>query len=122
MNVEQNTRERPVTALRKQELLERIGEYVDAHLGERVTLKRISEEFQVSVSTVTQLYQHRAGTTFHQFLTQKRLAAARELIDQGVPLEQVGRKVGYSDHSSFYRAFRQAFGVSPRAFRRGKTE
>ena len=122
MNVEKNIRERPVTALRKQELLERIGEYADAHLGERVTLKMIADEFQVSISTVTQLYQYRAGTTFHQFLTQKRLAAARELISQGVPLEQVGRQVGYSDHSSFYRAFRQAFGISPREFRQGKTE
>ena len=115
---ERNTRERPVTALRKQELLNRINAYVDEHIEERITLQLVSEYFGVSISTVTQLFQHMAGTTFHQFLTQRRMSAAQELIHQGVALEEVGKRIGYTDHSSFYRAFRQTYGVSPRDFKR----
>ena len=117
MNIERNTRERAVTAQRKQALLDGIRDYVDANLGNRITLQLISEHFQVSVSTVTQLFQRRAGTTFHQFLTERRMAAAQELIARNIPLEEVGKRVGYTDHSSFYRAFRQYFGVSPRVYK-----
>ena len=116
------TQERPVTAQRKQELLDGINAYVDANLHRRITLSQLSEHFGVSVSTVTQLFQRKAGTTFHQFLTQRRMAAAEEMIRNGMALEEVGKKLGYSDHSSFYRCFRQTYGVSPREFRQGKTE
>ena len=122
MSNEKMIRERPGTTQRKQDLLERIGTYVEANLHRRVTLQEISGEFKVSVSTVTQLFQKRANTTFHQYLTHCRMEAAQELIRSGVPLEEVGRQVGYTDHSSFYRAFRQTFGVSPREFKQGKQE
>lgn len=105
---------------RKQLLLEQITAYVDANLTKRLTLKQIAEQFGVSVSTVTQLYQKRTNTTFHQFLTARRMEMARNLIAQGKPLESVGKEVGYQDHSTFYRAFHQTYGISPREYR--KTE
>ena len=111
-------RERPATARRKEQLLREICAYVDTHLEEGTSLRSVASYFQVSISTVTQLFQHKSDKTFHQYLTQRRMAAAEELIAKGVPLEEVGKRVGYADHSSFYRAFRQYFGVSPRDFKR----
>ena len=58
----------------------------------------------------------------YKFLTERRMAAAVELIQQGVPLEEVGKRLGYTDHSSFYRAFRKQFGMSPRDYKSGKEE
>lgn len=122
MNNEKMVRERPLTARRKEELLKGICAYVDDHLEERITLQLVADHFRVSVSTVTQLFQHWADTTFHRFLTDRRMRRAQELIHRNVPLEEVGKRVGYTDHSSFYRAFRQHFGVAPRDFRREKKE
>ena len=120
MNKKNTSAERFGTTLRKQQLLDQICTYVDTHLTERITLQIISEHFHVSISTVTQLFQKKAGLTFHQFLTNRRMAAAKELIARGVPLEEVGKQVGYNDHSSFYRAFRNYYGTSPRDFKRGQ--
>jgi len=116
----ENTRERPMTAVRKAELLDSISVYLDKNLHTRITLKDVAEHFHVSVSTVTQLFQRKAGITFHQYLTRKRMEAAAEQIRSGVPLEEVGKQLGYTDHSSFYRAFKQTYGVSPREFKRGR--
>ena len=110
-------KERPGTNLRKHVLLEQIAAYVDANLTEKLTLKVISAQCGVSVSTVTQLFQKKASTTFHEFVTQRRLEMAKKLIHDGVPLEQVGKEVGYRDHSTFYRAFRRYFHLSPREYR-----
>lgn len=114
-------RERPGTVLAKKFLMEQITDYVEANLTEKITLKRIADQFSVSVSTVTQLFQKKSQSTFHDFLTKLRMEKARTLILQGMPLESVGREIGYRDHSTFYRAFRQTFGISPREYRKALT-
>ena len=91
---------------------------MQANLAEKITLKQIADQFSVSVSTVTQLFQRKAETTFHGFVTRCRMEKAQDLILQGLPLESVGKAIGYQDHSTFYRAFRQTFGISPREYRK----
>lgn len=118
MNKENTHRERSGTALRKQQLLEQVCTYLEENLSQRITLHSVSDHFHVSISTITQLFQKKAGVTFHKYLTDQRMAAAETLISQGVPLEEVGKLVGFNDHSSFYRAFRQHFGASPRDYKR----
>ena len=110
-------KERPSTAQRKTAMMEKITAYVDANLNEQITLKVIAAHCGVSVSTVTQLFQKHAAFTFHDFLTNRRMVRADKLIKEGIPLEQVGKLVGYQDHSTFYRAFRHHFGTSPREYR-----
>ena len=114
----QTGREQIGTNREKKSLLEQISAYVEANLSEKITLKMIADQFSVSVSTITQLFQKKSQTTFHAFVTQCRMEKARVLILQGLPLESVGRAIGYQDHSTFYRAFRQTFGISPREFRK----
>ncbi|MBQ2928500.1 MAG: helix-turn-helix transcriptional regulator [Oscillospiraceae bacterium] len=113
---------RPGTQIKKAQLLEKISAYVDRNLTEKITLQMIAAHCSVSISTVTQLFQKVLHTTFHSYVTQRRMVAAEDLIRCGVPLEEVGRKVGFQDHSSFYRAFRQSFGMSPREYRRQKKQ
>jgi AraC-like DNA-binding protein len=115
-------KERPSTAQRKNSMLSKITAYVDAHLSERITLRVIAAYCGVSVSTVTQLFQKQADSSFHEFVTNRRMIMADQLIRENHPLEQVGKMVGYQDHSTFYRAFRQHFGVSPREYRCQLTE
>ena len=110
---------RPGVSGRSAGLLEKVAAYVDEHLSERITLKDVAGHCGVSVSTLTQMFQKKTGTTFHTYLTQRRIQAAEHLIRSGVPLEETGRRVGYRDHSSFYRSFKRAFGVSPRRYRKG---
>ena len=113
---------RPGTQIKKAQLLEKISAYVDRNLPEKITLQMIADHCSVSISTVTQLFQKVLHTTFHSYVTQRRMVAAEDLIRCGVPLEEVGRKVGFQDHSSFYRAFRQSFGMSPREYRKQKKQ
>ena len=108
---------RLTTAQRQQILLDQIYAYVDTNLEKRITLQQVADEFGISISSVTQLFQRKAGITFHQFLSQRRMVAAEKFISQGIPLEEVGKHLGFSDHSSFYRAFKHHYGVSPREFR-----
>ena len=100
----------------KPELLEKIMAYIEDHLSEKITLEETAHYFFVSVSTITQLFRQKMGTSFYRCVTQRRLIAAKIRIGQGESLEDVSRAVGFSDYSSFYRAFKKEYGITPRQY------
>ena len=109
-------------AMEKPLLLDRILAYVEAHLADKLTLAEVARQFYVSQSTVSQTFNNKMGVSFYRCVTQRRLVEAKKLILQGIPLEQVGYRVGFADHSTFYRAFKREYGVSPRQFRKLQEE
>lgn len=102
----------------KPELLDQVLAYVESHLSDKITLSDVARHFWVSQSTISQTFRSKMGVSFHRCVTQRRLIAAKALILEDVPLEAVSEHVGFSDYSTFYRAFRQEYGVSPRQFRK----
>ena len=108
----------PTLKAEKPELLDQVMAYVESHLQEHITLADTAKHFFVSESTISQTFRRKMGVSFYRCVTQRRLIAAKELIHQGVPLERVNEQVGFSDYSTFYRAFKQEYGISPRQYRK----
>ena len=100
----------------KPDLLNEVLAYVENHLSDRITLEETARHFYVSVSTITQLFRQKMGTSFYRCVTQQRLIAAKALINEGKSLESVSREVGFADYSSFYRAFKKEYGITPRQY------
>ena len=107
---------KPLTA-EEPELLDRVMAYVERHLADKLSLAEIARRFYVSESTITQTFRKKMGDSFYHCVTQRRLIAAKNLIHEGASLEQVGQMVGFGDYSSFYRAFKQEYGISPRQYK-----
>ena len=101
----------------KPELLDRITAYIEAHYADSITISELGRQFYVSSSTVSHLFQQKLGVSFYRYVTQRRLIAAKTLIEKGQLLEAVASQTGFSDYSGFYRAFKQEYGISPRQYR-----
>ena len=101
----------------KRELLDEITAYIELHYSQPLTLSALAKQFFISESTVSHMFKQRMGVSVYRYVTQRRLIAAKNLILQGANLENVSEKVGFSDYSTFYRAFKGEFGISPRQFR-----
>ena len=102
----------------KQDLLNRLLIYVEANLAERITLEETAAHFWISTTTLSTLFSKRMGISFYQYVLKRRLREARDQIAQGMPIENAAARVGFSDYSAFYRAFRREYGMSPRQYRR----
>lgn len=102
----------------KKEMMDRVLEYVEKHYREKLTLADIAHRFYVSESTISQTFRKKMGVSFYRWVTQRRLIAAKTLIEEGVLMEEVAEKVGFADYSTFYRAFKQEYGISPRQYRK----
>ena len=98
-------------------LLDQLTEYVETHYSARLTISQAAKAFFVSNSTVSHLFQQKLGVSFYRYVTQRRLIAAKSLIEKGVHLERAALQSGFQDYSGFYRAFRQEYGISPRQYR-----
>lgn len=100
----------------KPDLLNEVMTYIELHLNERITLEETAKHFYVSISTISQLFRQKMGTSFYRCVTQRRLIAAKVRIGNGESLEDVSRAVGFADYSSFYRAFKKEYGITPRQY------
>ena len=111
-------KERTASVLKaeKPDLLNEVMTYIELHLNEKITLEETAKHFYVSISTITQLFRQKMGTSFYRCVTQRRLIAAKVRIGNGEALEDVSRAVGFADYSSFYRAFKKEYGITPRQY------
>ncbi len=103
---------------RREDLLEKVLEYIRENLSGRITLADTARQFHISESTLTHLFSHEMGMGFYRCVTQRRLAEAKSRIAGGLSMEETGRSVGFAEYSAFYRAFKAEYGISPMQYRK----
>lgn len=97
--------------------IEEILSYINAHLSLPMTVQSLAERFYLSSSWLMHRFKEVTGCTVHQYILQKRLIFAASLIRAGVPVLKAAGQSGFSDYSTFLRAFRSAYHTSPRELR-----
>lgn len=86
-------------------LIKDIIGYINEHYTEEITLEIICNKFFISKYHLCHIFKESTGLTIHQYINQKRLVFAKELVDGGKSLSQAALIAGYNDYSSFYRAY-----------------
>ncbi len=97
--------------------IEEILKYIAAHLEEELTVESLSKRFYLSRYYLMHRFKAVSGYTVHQYISQKRLLRAGELIRSGVPVMKAAEQAGFAEYSTFLRAFQNTFHMSPREFR-----
>ena len=58
-------------------------------------------------------FRQETGITIHNYLSERRLFLARDLLVQGMASTEVCYRVGFGSYSSFSRAYSKLFGTTP---------
>lgn len=87
--------------------------YIEEHLTTLTGLDEICRGLYITKSHLHHLFTKHLQISPKKFIVSKRLALAqREIVSGGKPTE-VCRKCGFSDYSSFYRAYTAQYGRKP---------
>lgn len=105
-----------VTPARRR-LVDRIKLLLASDLHRRWTLAEIGAEIGASAVYLTQAFKQVEGLPLYRYQLQLRLARALDLIASCDDVSALAHELGFSSHSHFTAAFRQAYQRSPSDFR-----
>ncbi len=87
--------------------------YLNENLNERITLDDLSEHFYISKNYLNRAFRKATGTTVLDYLIYKRVIYAQQLLLNGYTASEAAIRSGFSDYSSFFRAYQKITGHSP---------
>jgi len=102
----------------RQRLVDRAKLVLASDVARCWTLAEIAAEMRCSPVYLTQVFQQVEGLPLYRYQLQLRLARALDLLVQYNDLTTLSLDLGFSSHSHFSAAFRQAYGRSPSQFKR----
>lgn len=88
--------------------------YVNEHLFEDISLQSIADAFYRSRSQISRVFRQATGSPLWEYVTIKRLLAAQAMLQRGESASTACVACGFSDYSSFFRAYRSYFKHSPK--------
>ncbi|MBE6871389.1 MAG: AraC family transcriptional regulator [Ruminococcaceae bacterium] len=97
-------------------LIERVNAYIEENIESQITLDMLASELFLSKCYMAREFKRISGCTLHRYIILKKLIYAKELIHNGETLATACYKSGFNEYSSFLRAFKREFGISPRQF------
>jgi len=97
----------------------RVRAYIDAHLGEKITLKALAAVAELSVYHFARAFNNEFGQPPYSYVLDLRIKRAQEMLcGTDLPISAIASATGFSEHTDLTRQFRRLVGIAPSAFRR----
>ena len=95
-----------------------ILDYIRNNLSEPLTLDQIANQFYISKHYLCRIFKSATGFSVMEYIIYSRVLRARQLLKEGVSVQQAGEMSGFSDNSHFIRTFGHLTGTSPGRYAR----
>lgn len=98
-----------------------VMDYIEAHLGDELSVQGLAEVAHFSPYHFHRIFSMMTGETLGQFIGRLRIehAANRLIAQPRRPVTDIALECGFANPSSFSRAFRDTYAMSPTDWRRG---
>lgn len=90
-----------------------ILQYINHNLKEDLSVDNLASRYYISKYHLMRKFKEETGFTLHNYIVNKRLLMARTLISEGMPVTKAALESGFSEYSTFSRAYRKQFGATP---------
>ena len=100
-------------------LTKQIVEYVNKHLGEKITLAEISRLTFFSPVYCDTVFKRDMGKSIIDYVLARRISEAKKhLLEDTLSLPAVALELGFADYNYFARVFKKRTGYTPTAYRK----
>lgn len=102
-------------------VIRQVINYVNIHYYEKLSLKILSQSYNINTSYLGQVFTKEVGMSFSDYVNKVKNEKAKDLLlNSNLKINDIAKAVGFEDTSYFYRKFKSYFGVNPQAFREVK--
>ncbi len=93
-------------------------DYINKHLGERISAADVADHVFVSYSHLERLYMHYLNTSINVYINRVKMdRAIHLLLSTDLSVRAVAKATGFSSPSYFTNTFKEHFGQPPKWFR-----
>ncbi|MBQ6587763.1 MAG: helix-turn-helix domain-containing protein [Butyrivibrio sp.] len=87
--------------------------YISENLSGNLSIDYLADHFYMSKYHMMRVFKNETGYSIHQYISEKRILFAKNMIMSGVPATTACLNCGFKDYSSFSRAFKNQLGILP---------
>src|SRR5262245_42010097 len=109
---------KPRTAVDYQARIDRVLAHIAQHLDSDLGTEDLARAANLSAFHFHRIFRAITGETTGGLVRRLRLERAGQALRGGAPLIEVALDAGYGSPEAFGRAFREAFGITPTAYRK----
>ncbi|MGY0373364.1 AraC family transcriptional regulator [Clostridium sp. JNZ J1-5] len=96
--------------------IESILSFINSNLDKNLSIDTISKKFYLNKYYLMHLFKKETGYTLYGYIQKKRIIRASDLIKSGMQAGDVCSLCGFGDYSTFVRAFKREFNLSPKQY------
>lgn len=97
-------------------IIEDIIEYINSNINSDLSIETLASRFNITRFSISRHFKNKTGNSLHNYIVKRRLIVAKELIGNGYSMKTVAEKSGFKDYSTFVRAFKKEYKMSPREY------
>lgn len=114
---DQNKSFQTIVITKSQKTVNEIIAYINNHLEENLTLSEIADYFYLNKDYLSRLFIKHTHTSIGRYIAIQRIAKAKEYLREGMSVNQVSEKMGFSSYAYFFRVFQKMTGISPSQYK-----
>lgn len=102
-------------------IIKKVLNYINSHYKENLSLKALSQNFNINSTYLGQLFQKETSELFSDYVNKFKIEKAKQmLLNTDMSTIEISSRAGFSDPNYFYRQFKKYVGVSPSELRNFK--
>ncbi|WP_101773747.1 helix-turn-helix domain-containing protein [Peptostreptococcus faecalis] len=101
-------------------IINKTEDYIENNLDKKITLKELSKNVNYTEFHFHRIFKSYSKETLNQFINRIKMERSSIflVVNQKISITDISYRYGYSDSSSYCRAFKKHFGISPSKFRK----
>ena len=97
--------------------LREILKHIGLHAHEICSVEELAQQFYLSPQYLSSLFKKHVGVNVNHYLRIKKIAMAKQLLEQGCSVAEACYECGFSDSSHFIKTFKGYVGMTPKQYK-----
>lgn len=108
----------PITENHKDNEIHKAQHYMREHMAANISIDQVAEVVCISPRHFKRRFKNATGDSPLNYLQKLRIQAAKDQLENSLDsIEEITRRIGYQDSSTFRRLFKRHTSLSPREYR-----